>query len=426
MHPQENTEKLLVREWGKRIVSIGCVLFAVVILYMMEQFSTPADAKLKEGKYLTRGETDEQVELQVQGVKKDKLQKIKKNIVIDLNEREFNKNEKAELEKKVKKYLEKTLPGKNKNLEQVTEKLNFVTSVPETDVRIEWSYEEDYFYETGALKSFANTEKSDTGEKGENGETTEVQAKASWKNWEKKYYFSIHLMPVVSKAEAPDKAIKKAIKEVVKNQADQKVVELPANVDGYELYYKEEKSSEIPIHYFALAGIFFLPVYWYNRQKKDLEKRENQLFLDYPVFMNRVMLLLSAGLTVRQAMERISQEYKETIERGGEVRYVYEEVSVLAAQMRDGMSETRAIESFGKRCRQLPYLRFSSVLTQNLKKGAAGILDILERESLEAMEKRKERVLQMGEVAGTKLLFPMMLMLGIVMAIIMVPAFMTM
>ena len=51
---------------------------------------------------------------------------------------------------------------------------------------------------------------------------------------------------------------------------------------------------------------------------------------------------------------------------------------------------------------------------------------ILEKESLEAMEQRKERALQLGEMAGTKLLFPMMLMLGIVMAVIMVPAFMTM
>ena len=37
---------------------------------------------------------------------------------------------------------------------------------------------------------------------------------------------------------------------------------------------------------------------------------------------------------------------------------------------------------------------------------------------MEAMEQRKERVLQLGEKAGTKLLFPMMLLFGIVMAIV--------
>jgi phosphosulfolactate phosphohydrolase-like enzyme len=98
----------------------------------------------------------------------------------------------------------------------------------------------------------------------------------------------------------------------------------------------------------------------------------------------------------------------------------------MAQEIRDGVSESRAMERFGRRCRLLPYLRFSSVITQNLKKGADGIIDILEKESLEALEQRKERVLQLGEMAGTKLLFPMILMLGLVMGIIMVPAFMTM
>ena len=42
------------------------------------------------------------------------------------------------------------------------------------------------------------------------------------------------------------------------------------------------------------------------------------------------------------------------------------------------------------------------------------------------MEQRRERVLQLGETAGTKLLFPMIIMLGLVMGIILVPAFMTM
>lgn len=94
--------------------------------------------------------------------------------------------------------------------------------------------------------------------------------------------------------------------------------------------------------------------------------------------------------------------------------------------MRDGMSEKKALERFGRRCRLLPYLRFSSVITQNLKKGSEGLLDILEKEAMEALEQRKERALQLGETAGTKLLFPMMLMLGLVMGIIMIPAFMTM
>ena len=148
--------------------------------------------------------------------------------------------------------------------------------------------------------------------------------------------------------------------------------------------------------------------------------------MDHPEVVNKVMLLLSAGLTVRKAMERLAAEYEREKENRGVCRFVYEEICVLNQEVKDGVSEARAIERFGKRCRLLPYLRFSSVISQNLKKGAKGILDILEKESLEALQQRKQRALKLGETAGTKLLFPMIMMLGLVMGIILVPAFMTM
>lgn len=47
---------------------------------------------------------------------------------------------------------------------------------------------------------------------------------------------------------------------------------------------------------------------------------------------------------------------------------------------------------------------------------------LLEQEAEEAFEERKNSAKKLGEEAGTKLLFPMLLMLGIVIAIIMVPA----
>ena len=47
---------------------------------------------------------------------------------------------------------------------------------------------------------------------------------------------------------------------------------------------------------------------------------------------------------------------------------------------------------------------------------------MLEQETENALEERKALAKKLGEEAGTKLLLPMMLMLGIVIAIIMVPA----
>ena len=138
------------------------------------------------------------------------------------------------------------------------------------------------------------------------------------------------------------------------------------------------------------------------------------------------ILLIGAGLSVRKVIERLVSEYEKKCQRGGKKRYVYEELGVAMRQMHDGVSETKAVECFGRRCLLQQYLRFCSLITQNMKKGAEGMLAILETEAMDSLERRKEHALQLGEKAGTRLLFPMMLMLLIVMGIIMVPAFMTM
>lgn len=68
------------------------------------------------------------------------------------------------------------------------------------------------------------------------------------------------------------------------------------------------------------------------------------------------------------------------------------------------------------------YRKFSSYLVQNLKKGNRKLCNLLEQEAMDAFVERKNMAQQIGEEVGTKLLFPMLLMLGIVIVIIMVPA----
>jgi hypothetical protein len=65
------------------------------------------------------------------------------------------------------------------------------------------------------------------------------------------------------------------------------------------------------------------------------------------------------------------------------------------------------------------------VLSQNLKKGARGLTDLLETEAEASLNERKNHARKIGEQAGTKLLLPMILMLGIVLVILMVPAFLS-
>ena len=65
-------------------------------------------------------------------------------------------------------------------------------------------------------------------------------------------------------------------------------------------------------------------------------------------------------------------------------------------------------------------------MEQNRKAGTKNLRAILRTEMEDAFEMRKNLARRMGEEAGTKLLAPLFLMLGIVMVMIMAPAMMTM
>ena len=98
---------------------------------------------------------------------------------------------------------------------------------------------------------------------------------------------------------------------------------------------------------------------------------------------------------------------------------LYEEMLITCHEIESGVGEARAYERFGERCGLHRYRKFCSLLVQNLRKGTRGLVQLLEQEVSDAFAEKS------GEEAGTKMLFPMMMMFGIIIVIIMVPAFLS-
>ena len=120
---------------------------------------------------------------------------------------------------------------------------------------------------------------------------------------------------------------------------------------------------------------------------------------------------------------RLGEDYQRNREKGGEKRYVYEEILLVCRELDNGISETAAYTNFGKRCRSGHYSKLSTLLISNLKKGNGELLKALQEEADRSFEQRRSIARQMGEEAGTKLLLPMMIMLGVTLVIIMIPAY---
>ncbi|MBQ8327819.1 MAG: type II secretion system F family protein [Lachnospiraceae bacterium] len=155
----------------------------------------------------------------------------------------------------------------------------------------------------------------------------------------------------------------------------------------------------------------------YDLHQKTLKKKDD-LVEAYPDWVSKLALLLQAGMPMKAAWFKLAKEY----DKEGDFNLA-QEMLLTCHEMEEGVSELRAYSNFGKRCGHSRYLRFSAMITQNLRRGSAGILERMAKEAKETLEERKHLAKRKGEAIATKLLIPMMLMLVIVMVIIMVPAF---
>ena len=147
--------------------------------------------------------------------------------------------------------------------------------------------------------------------------------------------------------------------------------------------------------------------------------------MDYPELVSRFTVLLQAGISVRNIWERIVKEYEKRTVQGEPTRYVYEEMRFTWKQLENGRYESRAYGEFGKRCGLHAYMKFGALLEQNLKQGTTKLAIRLKEESESAFEERKNLARRLGEEAETKLMLPMFLMLFVVLAAVMTPAFLS-
>ncbi|MBQ7372784.1 MAG: type II secretion system F family protein [Blautia sp.] len=176
----------------------------------------------------------------------------------------------------------------------------------------------------------------------------------------------------------------------------------------------------------AALSLFAAAVALVRKTREDLEKqrkREEELLKDYPGLVMKFTLLIQAGMTVRRAFQKIALDYRRKQKKKKQA--AYEEILTVCYEMESGVSEMEAYRHFGERCGQMKYKTFSTLLIQNLQKGSKRLADMLETESQEAWEERKRKARVLGEIASTKLLVPMVLMLLVVMALIMIPAFLS-
>ncbi|HHV97055.1 MAG TPA: type II secretion system F family protein [Clostridiaceae bacterium] len=149
--------------------------------------------------------------------------------------------------------------------------------------------------------------------------------------------------------------------------------------------------------------------------ERQLKKRHFSIKWDFPEFLNKVAVLVNAGLTVYKAWEK-------TVKENRSPSYFYKEAEIVIKEIEAGKSELRAYEDFARRCRTAEVARFVTIIIQNIRKGNEELSSILRVLSAESWEMRKNTAKRLGEEASAKMVLPMTIMFIAIVLIVSTPA----
>ena len=101
----------------------------------------------------------------------------------------------------------------------------------------------------------------------------------------------------------------------------------------------------------------------------------------------------------------------------------YQEMRNAVVEMENGISESEAIRRFGIRCMMPEIKKFSATLIQGIQKGNSELSSMLQNQSAEIWNLRKQNVRRQGEKAASKLMIPIFMMFVGVIIMVVVPIF---
>ena len=251
-----------------------------------------------------------------------------------------------------------------------------------------------------------------------------VQANLSCGNYEQVYTFPIQLEKEIPTEE---EKILMELASVFDRQMQQEgttMVTLPREVNGVTLRWKE-KREYVSIQVLGLALLAMVCI-WHlgkRQEKENEEKRTKQMEYQYSEVVSQFAMLLEAGMTMRQAWQRIAMQYQEKREKGiTEESPLYEAIVRMGRRLSEGEKERLVYARFIEETNVPCYRRLMRTLIGNMEKGMSGICNYLEEEEHRAYTERILLAKKLGEEASTKMLIPLMLMMILVMGVVLAPA----
>lgn len=415
--PGKNRQQLVCEYYNKKVRYLLLIFISIcifIILYIINQRMNP---QIIDNYYLLRndyGNKSRYLDIVADIEKQEKY-----DFEVEVKERKYSNKEALLKMKEVINKLPELILNDNESLNHVTSSLNLFNSLNSYPFTIKWeSNKYNIIQDDGSIGKAVIDEK---------GEDITLKALISYQDLMQETFINVRVYsPKLTYEEQTVADIKNNIEKLQDTSIQEEYLELPDSINGRDIEWRE-KDRHILL-FLIILSIIVLIATWIgmdNDLVRKYKERSKSLSLEYSEFVSKLQLLIGSGMTIRGAFKKMGEDYKSHKKEGGKTSFVYEELLLCNKRMQDGLSEAESYDYFGRRCSLICYKKLSTLLIQNLRKGTDGLVYALTNETKIAFEERKQQAKRLGEEAQTKLLFPMILMLTVVMIIIMIPAYMS-
>ncbi len=317
------------------------------------------------------------------------------------------------MQEEVAKRLDSLVLGSNPSFDKLSGDLYFPEGLEDLPVLLAWSSSDP-----GTVTGKGDVLNSDI----EESLPVTIAARVLYGNEFRLYERHVIVLPrIYDEAEALVRNQMKTIQAYEQSTLYEKEFYLPKNVEGGEVFLKEEKEISKSVIGIFISVVLFLAVFsnFFSSLNEKKKKRKDDAERDCKEFLSELSILLAAGLPLRSAWKKMTEDHV----RAGAKGMLYENMAVTTREFTGGCTESTAYERFGERMETTRYQRIAAILSQSVTKGVSELPELLNAEIREVVAEEREKIKIRGEQAGTGLLMPMMGFLIIVFAILLVPAF---
>lgn len=392
------------------IISFGLVFTGLYTISNIQE----SNVQIVDGKIIRPdvGKGPEVLPLEIQF--KGKENEVKKEIELNVGEARYSEEDTiSKLEKGLKESL---ILGNNEDSQAVASRLNLIKNFKGFDTKkfaILWESSNMNIIDE---KGNVNRELVDL----ENGEI-DLKAVLVRKEDNKVLWTRDFSMNVLKNGPPTnEQLVKKAVSSFGDSMnfgADK--IEIPKNIHGVEVSWKVKKEKNITIYLvigFMVIGIALALVRVKESTIKNIKNKREHILYEFPEFLNKLILLVNAGMNIRDAWLKISDDVKKN-------NYFFRLVKETAYDIREaGTTELEAYDRFKKKCSISQTSKFTNIIRQNLRKGSSEMVYRLEELSKTCWQMRVDVTKEMGKRASSKLLFPMLIMLIVIIIIVGMPA----